>query len=68
MGSEQSGNASASLVRRPGRWARGKRYMVGASLLEPAASDVSVGPGHRPAVATPAVDGFAVRAFAATEG
>jgi len=71
MGSEQSGNAPASLVRRLGRGARGDRHMVGAyppEWQERAASDVPVVPEHRPAVAAPAVDGSAVPAVAAREG
>jgi len=71
MGSEQSGDAPAPLMRRLGRGARGDRHTVGAyppKWQERAASDVPAVPGHRPAVAAPAVDGFAVPAVAATEG
>ncbi len=71
MGSEQSGNAPASLMRRLGRWARGDKYMVGAyppEWQERAASDAPVVPLHRPAVAASAVDGSPVPAVAAREG
>ncbi len=39
MGSEQSGGAPASLVRRPGRWARGDRCIDGFAAPAVAAAE-----------------------------